>query len=182
MLMFMFMSCACTLTIAHEASPSPSLLTNANATHLSLTCHPSSAPSPGNGILGQPVFEEYYVLHETPQHPRPPRMGFATIAGCGKLAAQGKLKQQGKLDQQGALNTQVEPVAILASMELASVKPNPRATSEVLRRLVALVALVALPGVLFGATVLRRAREVQDGAHRVAFWSTARAPLLDAGP
>lgn len=42
----------------------------------------SGGSASGAGILGQVLFEQYYVTHEIPNAPGKPRIGFAPLAGC----------------------------------------------------------------------------------------------------
>mmetsp|Transcript_69963 Transcript_69963/g.192032 ORF Transcript_69963/g.192032 Transcript_69963/m.192032 type:complete len:429 (+) Transcript_69963:238-1524(+) len=118
-----------------------------------------------NGILGQPVFEEYYVLHETPAHPSPPRMGFAPIAGCGTPSE----------------GTQQQRTATL--LQATSPLPSRRVERASSGLSILIIGLVALPGMAFGATMLRAAPIPAVAANEAVvvepgFLSRASAPLL----
>ena len=136
-----------------------------------------------NGILGQPLFEQYYVLHETPSHPAPPRMGFAPIAGCGAGPPTAPTDLRTAYPVQSvAVLPATAVTAVTASQPAVAAAAHAGGSKAVTASHAApLLALLVLSGILLGIVSWRRAQAAHQNIDEPAsaayvLWSTAQAP------
>jgi hypothetical protein len=106
---------------------------------------------PGNGIIGQPLFEAFYVVHDQPLPPARPTIGFAPIAGCGDGAPDA--------------STAIQSLAVMPQPSFGVVSM--------------IVGLQVLLGVAVAVLELRRRRDGARWGSSSLFWAAASAPLLE---